>query len=41
MRKVFFVLRVIIGAGPKARKAEWPPRIVPRKAKRTDVRAGV
>ena len=31
----------LISAGPKARKAERPPRIVPRKAKRTDVRAGV
>jgi hypothetical protein len=35
------VLWFSAGSGPEARKAERPPRTVPRKAKRTDVRAGV
>jgi hypothetical protein len=36
-----FVPTFIVGVGAQRRKRDRAPRIVPRKAKRTDVRAGV
>jgi len=32
LMKVFMVLTFLMSLGPKARKADRPPRIVPRKA---------